>query len=112
VEYHLPLEVVFHTFSQALRTGLLLQVLASLGADGNVTIWKPLSGPAAISTYVSTAVASLLGLKSTYGLAGFDFDFEVGISVGGTTEPSWLQAFCAIIKQLKQVKFLEAECTF
>ena len=83
---------------------------------------------AAVTAYVNKAVASLIAWQTTYSISGFDLDFENGLqgetantsvlpgrmrssqaifvlSVGatGSTEPTWLSAYCQIVKQLKQV---------
>ncbi len=86
---------------------------------------------AAVTSYVNKAVASLIAWQTTYRISGFDLDFENGLqgeiantsvlpgrmssieckscylclSVGatGSTEATWLSAYCQIVKQLKQV---------
>ena len=77
------------------------QVMASIAGDTATTTWNPST---LASNYVATATASLLNLYDTYGLAGFDIDYEESIMrEDGTTEPFWLSSWCKITVSLKQV---------
>ena len=80
--------------------------MASLGGDQSATIW---TGVADVGTYVADATASLSQYYSSteYQLAGFDIDYEAGITTvvnnQAVTDPQWLSCFCEIITNLKQV---------
>ena len=84
--------------------------MASLG--GSKQQWSPLSD---VASYVQTVAQSLTAYYDSFSLSGFDIDYEnnlnssgAGAGAGeiGTTEPTWLQAWCTIITNLKQVGLL------
>ena len=82
--------------------------MASIAGDSTATVWT--SSQVDVSTYVTDAVLSLTQIYRDYSLAGFDIDYEQGISVttivNGVEQTNavsdWLSAWCSIIAQLKQ----------
>ena len=78
-----------------------MQVLASIAGSTQTTRWAGV--PTDIPSYVSTATQSLLSFYNDFGIAGFDIDYEESIAPNGNTDQTWLQAWCQIIVNLKQV---------
>ena len=64
-------------------------------------IWHDITD---VSSYALAATQSLLTYMDTYGIAGFDIDFEFGIVDNGKTSSSWLQSWCQVIVSLKEVQ--------
>jgi len=74
--------------------------MVSVAGDSSVTRW--VSGSVDIPSYVSQATASLSSMYSRLNLAGFDINYEDGITdPTGNAVTDWKQAWCNIIANLK-----------
>ncbi len=77
-----------------------MQVMA--GIAGDKVNW---TGVPNVASYISTATDSLLQYYEKFQLAGFDLNYEKGLGISDldTSDTSWVDAWCVIVHNLKQV---------